>query len=108
MAVSDVGKIFKGLPKRFQKGTVKSPKTFYFSLGDDEKWTVVLSPDTCEVTEGRADDADCFFKASPEMFMDVWNGKHTPSATDFLLGKIKSNNPMMLKDFVAAFGIKAK
>jgi hypothetical protein len=27
-----------------------------------------------------------------------------PSATDFLLGRIKSNNPLLLKEFVAAFG----
>lgn len=108
MAASEVGKIFKGLPKKFQKGSVTSPKTFYFSLGDDEKWTVLLSPEKCEVTEGKTDDADCFFKATPEMFLDVWNGKHTPSVKDFLLGAIKSNNPLMLKDFVAAFGVKAK
>lgn len=108
MAASEVAKIFKGLPKKFQKGSVKSPKTFYFSLGDDEKWTVTLSPDKCEVKEGKSEDADCFFKASPQVFMDVWNGKHMPSAGDFLMGTIKSNNPLMLKDFVAAFGIKAK
>ena len=60
--------------------------------------------DACEVTSGRPpQDADCFFKASEEMFLDVWNGKHTPSAKDFLTGSIKSNNPMLLKDFVAVF-----
>jgi putative sterol carrier protein len=107
MAASEVGKIFKGLPKKFKKGAVKSPRTFYFSLGDDEKWTVTLTPDACEVVEGKSEDADCFFKATPEMFLDVWSGKHTPSAKDFLMGTIKSNNPMMLKEFVAAFGVKA-
>lgn len=106
MAASEVAKIFKSLPKRYKKGGVASPKTFYFSLGDDEKWTVSLSPDKCVVEAGKNDEADCFFKASPETFLDVWNGKHMPSAKDFLLGKIKSNNPMMLKDFVSAFGIK--
>jgi hypothetical protein len=40
------------------------------------------------------------------MFLDVWNGKHTPTAKDFLMGSIKSNNPLLLKDFVAAFGKK--
>jgi putative sterol carrier protein len=104
MAVSEIAKIFQGLPKKFQKGNVKTPRTFYFSLDEDEKWTVVLAPDKCEVTPGKpAQDADCFFKASKQMFLDVWNGKHTPSATDFLMGKIKSNNPILLKDFVAAF-----
>ena len=37
------------------------------------------------------------------MFLDVWSGKYTPSAKDFLMGSIKSNNPMLLKEFVAAF-----
>ena len=38
--MSEVAKIFKGLSKRFNKGNVKAERTFYFSLGDDEKWTV--------------------------------------------------------------------
>ena len=102
--MSEVEKVFKTLPKMFQKGRVQQPRTFYFSLGDDEKWTVALSKDKCEVSAGKPDeDADCFFKASKAMFLDVWNGKHVPSATDFLLGKIKSNNPLLLKEFVAAF-----
>ena len=104
MAVSEIGKIFQSLPRKFQKGNVKTPRTFYFSLDEDEKWTVSLAPDKCEVNPGKPpQDADCFFKASKQMFLDVWDGKHTPSATDFITGKIKSNNPILLKDFVAAF-----
>ena len=104
MPASEIAKIFQSLPQRFEKGTVKKPRTFYFSLDEDEKWTVALSADKCEVTPGKpAADADCFFKASKQMFLDVWNGKHVPSAKDFLTGAIKSNNPLLLKDFVAAF-----
>jgi long-chain acyl-CoA synthetase len=104
MADSEIARIFKGLPKRFQKGNVQKARTFYFSLDDDEKWTVSVAPDKCEVKEGKpADDADCFFKASKQMFLDVWNGKYVPSAKDFFTGAIKSNNPLLLKDFVAAF-----
>ena len=102
--MSEISKIFRSLPKKFQKGNVKTPRTFYFSLDDDEKWTVSLGKDKCVVTPGKPDeDADCFFKASKTMFLDVWNGKYVPSATDFLLGRIKSNNPLLLKEFVAAF-----
>jgi putative sterol carrier protein len=100
---SEVERIFEKLPKMFQKGNVTVERTFYFSLGDDEKWTVTLTKDKCSVTPGKTEDADCFFKASEEMFLDVWNGKHTPSVTDFMTGVIKSNNPMLLKEFVAAF-----
>ena len=104
MAASEIAKVFQGLPKRFQKGVVKTPRTFYFSLGDEEKWTVALDKDKCKVTEGKPEkDADCFFKASEQMFLDVWSGKHVPGAGDFLTGKIKSNNPLLLKEFVSAF-----
>lgn len=102
--MSEISKIFEGLPKKFQKGNVTTARTFYFSLDEDEKWTVALAKDKCAVTEGKpAKDADCFFKGSKEMFLQVWNGKYTPTATDFLMGRIKSNNPLLLKEFVAAF-----
>jgi long-chain acyl-CoA synthetase len=102
--MSEISDVFTGLPRMFQKGSVKQARSFYFSLGDDEKWTVSLSPEKCEVTAGKpAQDADCFFKASEQMFLDVWKGAHTPGPKDFLTGAIKSNNPLMLREFVAAF-----
>jgi putative sterol carrier protein len=52
----------------------------------------------------HSEDADCYFKASTELFLDVWNGRHTPSLADFMSGRIKSNNPLMLREFVSAFG----
>ena len=101
--MSEIAKVFKALPKRFNKAGVKTARTYYFSLGDDEKWTVHIGKDKCTVEKGKNEDADCFFKASPELFLDVWSGKHQLGATDFLTGRVKSNNPMLLKEFVAAF-----
>ncbi len=101
--MSEVGKVFEKLPKLFQKGNVTQERTFYFSLGDDEKWTVTLTKDSCTVKEGKTGDADCFFKASEKMFLDVWSGNYTPGVKDFMTGTIKSNNPMLLKEFVSAF-----
>ena len=101
--MSEIAKVFKGLPKRFNKAGVKTARSYYFSLGDDEKWTVHIGKDKCTVEEGKNEDADCFFKASPALFLDVWSGKHQLGATDFLMGRVKSNNPMLLKEFVAAF-----
>ena len=102
--MSEVAKVFETLPKMFNKANVKQERTYYFSLDEDEKWTVSLTKDRCEVARGKPDaDADCFFKSSKQMFLDVWNGKYTPSPKDFLMGSIKSNNPMLLKEFVAAF-----
>ena len=104
--MSEISKIFEGLEKKFVKGNHKEPRTYYFSLDDDEKWTVAMGPSGCKVTAGHTDNADCFFKGTKEMFLEVWNGRYTPSAMDFLTGKIKSNNPVLLKDFIAAFKAK--
>jgi len=101
--MSEITKIFKGLPKRFNKANVQSARTYYFSLGDEEKWTVHLTKDKCTVEPGRTEEADCFFKGPAELFLAVWNGEHKLGPADFLTGKVKSNNPMLLKDFVAAF-----
>jgi len=101
--MSEIAKIFKGLPKRFNKANVKADCTYYFSLGDDEKWTVNITREKCTVKAGKSGDADCFFKGSADLFLDVWNGKHNLGPVDFLTGKVKSNNPVLLKDFVAAF-----
>ena len=101
--MSEISEVMKALPKMFNKANVKRPRTFYFHLGEKEKWTVALA-DKCVITAGKPDeDVDCFFKASETMFLDVWNGRYTPSAKDFLTGAIKSNNPLLLKEFVAAF-----
>lgn len=103
MAKSEVAQMFETLPKMFVKGRVKTPRIFYFSLDDVEKWTVSISADACTVKPGKTEDADCFFKSTSKIFLDVWSGKKTPSATDFITGAIKSNNPLMLKEFMGAF-----
>ena len=103
MPDSEIAKLFKGLPKKYVGSNIKKPTTFYFSLDDDEKWSVAMEPGKCSARAEKTENADCFFKGSKQMFLDVWNGKYTPTAMDFLTGKIKSNNPKMLKEFVAAF-----
>jgi putative sterol carrier protein len=100
--VSEIETIFRSLPSRFQPGKVTTPRSFYFSL-DEEKWTVSLGKDACTVEPGNTRDADCFFKASSRLFLEVWNGRYQISPKDFVSGAIKSNNPMLLKEFVAAF-----
>ena len=62
-----------------------------------------VGKDKCTVEKGQNEDADCFFKAPAELFLKVWNGTHTLGPVDFLTGRVKSNNPVLLKEFVAAF-----
>ena len=98
-----VAEIFSGLQASFNPKAVKEAKTFYFSLGD-EKWTVSISPKECKVEKGKTiDEADCVLKTSPELFVKIWNGEHSPGMGDFMSGRIKSNDPYGLKTFTAAF-----
>jgi hypothetical protein len=100
--LSEIEAIFKGLCKRFNKANVKAERSYYFSLGD-EKWTVRLTKEKCEVRRGDNEDADCFFEGPADLFLDVWHGRHQLGPADFLTRTVKSNNPLLLKDFVAAF-----
>ena len=99
-----VEEIFASLNGSFVEGAVTKPITFYFSLGDTKK-TVQLTPESCEVTDGKAvDSADCVCKTSPEFFVKIWDEDYRPGMKDFLSGTIKSNNPNALQDFLRSFG----
>jgi putative sterol carrier protein len=98
-----VDEIFRGLEARFKPGSITKKQTFYFSI-DDDKWTVTLDPDTCLVEEGKTvENADCFVKTSTDLFLRMYNGEYTPGVSDFMTGRIKSNNPFAMKTFVDAF-----
>lgn len=99
-----VEEIFSGLTNSFVQGAVGKPMTFYFSLGDIKK-TVKLSPESCEVSDGKVvESADCVCKTSPEFFVRIWDEDYRPGMKDFLSGTIKSNNPNALQDFLRGFG----
>jgi len=96
--------IFAGLENSYSSGVIDEETSFYFSI-DDIKKTVVLTPDACRVENGKTIEAvDCVCKTSSEFFLKIWNDGYRPGMGDFMSGKIKSNNPLTLKDFLAAFG----
>ncbi len=69
------------------------------------KKTVVLTPEACRVEDGKTiEEVDCVCKTSSDFFLKIWNEGYRPGMGDFMSGKIKSNNPLTLKDFLAAFG----
>jgi putative sterol carrier protein len=105
---SEIERIFKGLCRRFNPAQVKAERSYYFSLGEHEKWTVVITKEKCTVSKGRNEESDVFFKGPAELFLDVWNGRHELGPKDFLTGKVRSNKPLLLKDFVAAFQASEK
>ena len=96
--------IFSGLEDSYSSGVIDEVTSFYFSI-DDIKRTVVLTPDACRVENGKTiEEVDCVCKTGSDFFLKIWNDGYRPGMGDFMSGKIKSNNPLTLKDFLAAFG----
>ena len=84
---------FRELEQRFVAGSVEQPISFYFSLGDSERWTVRVTERRCEVSPGKvAPPADCVLKTTPDMFTRIVRERYTPSPAEFMSGTVKSNN----------------
>jgi long-chain acyl-CoA synthetase len=107
MASPHLQKTLADLKARYQPGVVSKKTTYYLSLGDGEgqKWTVTLAPDSCEVTPGKTDNADCVLKTSAELFEKLVAGTWKPGVGDFFTGKIKTNDVDLLQKLQKAFGL---
>ena len=99
--------IFRELEQRFKAGSVGQPISFYFSLGDSERWTVRVTDQSCEVVNGKvAAPADCVLKTTPDMFTRIVRERYTPSPAEFMSGTVKSNNIQLLFTFQKVFQLE--
>lgn len=99
--------VFSELKTRFVVGSVDKPVSFYFSLGDTERWSVRITQDSCEVVAGKVESpADCVLKTTPAMFTRIVREKYTPSPSEFVAGAVKSNNIALLFTFQKAFQLQ--
>ena len=101
--------LFAELETKFKPKAVDRNVSYYFTLGADAhaKWTVKVSPDTCEIKTGKPDGgtADCVLKTSAEIFTKIVRESYTPGAAEFLSGAIKSNDVELLQTFQKAFDL---
>jgi long-chain acyl-CoA synthetase len=90
------------------RGSVERPVSFYFALGETERWTVSITESSCEVRPGKVTGAaDCVLKTSPAMFTRIVRERYTPSPAEFMAGAIKSNNIALLFTFQKAFQLES-
>jgi long-chain acyl-CoA synthetase len=103
---SQLEKTLQELKARFRPASVQKKTTYYLSLGEGpgEKWTVTLTPDACEVTPGKTENADCVLKTSADLFLKLVAGTWKPGMGDFFTGKIKTNDVDLLQKLQKAFG----
>ena len=101
--ISEVAEFFRLLPAKFHAGRTHKTLVYYFSI-DEEKWTVTVSADRCEVERGKkAVEADCFLKTSTEIFLSTIRGEYMPSMMDVVTGRLKTNSPILLSTFKSVF-----
>jgi putative sterol carrier protein len=107
MANSRLEDVLEGMRARYRPTAVDRKTVYYLSLGDkaEEKWTITLTPEGCEMTPGRVGNADCVLKMRAELFMKLVDGSYQPGAMDFMTGKLKTNNVDLLLRLRQAFGI---
>ena len=99
-----VEEIIAEMAALFRKGVFSEKTSFYFSV-DDIRMTVIIDAESYAVERGKTiEHADCSCKTGAEMFGQIWNDGYRPGIMDFLGGAIKCDAPLMLPQFLRAFG----
>lgn len=99
-----IAEIFENMSSRYRPGQLKEPRSYYFSIGNAHKFTVLLSPESCEVTPGRTrDDCDCVLKATEKVFLNLVVHRRAPGPLAIARGHIRTNSPKMLTDLKDLF-----
>jgi putative sterol carrier protein len=88
----------------FRKGVFNNRTSFLFII-DDQKLAVVFDADSFTVAEGTPEGKlDCSCSISSETFKKIWFDGYRPGFMDFLNGAIKADQPLLLPQFLKAFG----
>jgi hypothetical protein len=86
----------------FCKGVFTDRTVFRFNVGESSI-TVAISADGFALGDA-AGEADCSCRTSSEMFSKIWYDGYRPGIMDFLGGAIKTDAPLLLPQFLQAFG----
>ena len=100
---SRVRQILQALPGRYIPDSGQQAVAYYFSIGQ-ERWTLLLDGDRCEVREGRPSTrADCVLKCTVDLFIGMMLHGRMPGALDIARGRIRTNSPLMLRSLQERF-----
>lgn len=94
----DVKQIFEQMPSRYVVGKATKKTIYYFSIGD-YKATVTIEPQGVTVEpDKKVDNADVVLKTTPELFQNMVLRGKLPGPIDIARGKVKTNDPVGLKN----------
>jgi long-chain acyl-CoA synthetase len=99
--------LFEELPGRFLPAEVEKAISWYFSLGGENRWSVQVDKEGCQVAKGRPSGgkADCVIKTTPEIIAKIIRQAYVPEVTEFVSGKIKTNEIPLLMAFSKVFNL---
>ena len=101
--MSEIRQVFEVMASRFRPERSNESVSYYFSVGG-EKWTVFVTPDSCDVQEGRqVSSADCVLKCDPDLFAKMVLKGKKPGPLDVARGRIKTNDVALLKKLTELF-----
>jgi hypothetical protein len=88
----------------FCKGVFSEKKAFRFRL-EESTITITVDAESYHVERGaNAEPVDCDCKTGSDMFKKIWYDRYRPGIMDFLSGAIECDNPLLLPQFLRAFG----
>lgn len=88
----------------FRKGVFVEKTSFNFIL-DEAIITIIVDAQSCSIYRGAVEGkADCSCETSAEMFRRIWYDGYKPGLMEFLGGAIKCDAPLLLPQFLKAFG----
>ena len=88
----------------FRKGVFSNRTSFLFVISNN-KVAVTVDADSFSVTEGApTEKIDCTCTISAEMFKKIWFEGYRPGFMEFINGTIKADQPLLLPQFLKAFG----
>lgn len=88
----------------FRKGAFSERNTFRFRL-EESTITITVDAESYHVErEENAEPVDCDCQTGADMFKKIWYDSYRPGIMDFLSGAIKCDNPLLLPQFLRAFG----
>ncbi|MFN3200844.1 MAG: AMP-binding protein [Bradymonadia bacterium] len=101
--------VFDELETRFVPGALGKRTTWYFSLGTggDARWTVQADDAAVVIKPGRPEggQADCVLKTDPRTFERIVREHYVPGFAEFAEGKVKTNDPDLLRTFQTTFNL---
>ncbi|MHC4831377.1 MAG: hypothetical protein ACYTFT_13660 [Planctomycetota bacterium] len=97
------------LETQFKPGRITRELSYYLKLGEGagDRWTVRVGPKAIEIKEGKhVDRADCVVKTTRKFLLAMVQKGKKPTPMDFMRGRIKSNDPMLLLELGKALGMQ--